>query len=404
MLYSTSFYTFVNKTDRIRNYRMKRNLLALYVIKFSKWFSFVMPIIVLFYEKNGLTLQDIFLLKSIYSIVAVTLEIPSGYLADSWGKRNCLITGGILFFAGYLTYSFTDTFLAFAVAEILLGAGQTFVNGTDSALLYNTVQEHKKEHLYMRYEGKLTMIGNFSEAIAGILGGLLAVYSLHLPFYGQAIIAFTGIPAALCLKEYGGTIKRPNAFAEIYKIISYSLFKNKQLAYSILFSGIIGAATLTMAWFVQPILMQLNTPISWYGIIWTGLNLTVGIAAYYSDKIEYRFGAKKMNLFILLSIAGGYVVLGFNLSSYSLLAILLFFYVVRGFATPILKGYINQFTQSDMRATVLSIRNFIIRLMFVFIAPLAGWLSDSWGIQIALFWIASIIFIPGIIIYALTRK
>lgn len=363
-----------------------------------------MPIIVLFYEKNGLTLQDIFLLKSIYSIVAVTLEIPSGYLADAWGKRNCLITGGILFFGGYLTYSFTDTFLAFALAEILLSAGQTFVNGTDSALLYSTVQHHKKEHLYMRYEGKLTMIGNFSEAIAGILGGLLAVYSLRFPIYGQALIAFTGIPAALLLKEYGGGVKRANAFSEITKILRYSLITNKQLAYSILFSGIIGAATLTMAWFVQPILMQLDTPISWYGVIWTGLNLAVGVAAFYSDKIEQRFGAAKMNLFILLFISGGYVVLGFNLSSYSLLGILLFFYLVRGFATPILKGYINQLTHSDMRATVLSIRNFIIRLMFVFIAPLAGWLSDTWGIQTALFCIAATIFIPGIIIYALTQK
>lgn len=363
-----------------------------------------MPIIVLFYEKNGLTLQDIFLLKTIYSIVAVTLEIPSGYLADAWGKRNCLLVGGILFFGGYLTYSFTDTFLAFAIAEILLSAGQTFVNGTDSALLYSTVQHHKKEHLYMRYEGKLTMIGNFSEAIAGILGGLLAVYSLNLPFYGQAAIAFTGIPAALLLREYGSGVKRANPLSEILKILRYSLFTNKQLAYSILFSGIIGAATLTMAWFVQPILMQLDTPISWYGIIWTGLNLAVGVAAFYSDTIERKVGVTKMNLFILLSISGGFVILGFNLSSYSLLGILLFFYLVRGFATPILKGYINQLTQSDMRATVLSIRNFIIRLMFVFIAPLAGWLSDTWGIQIALFGIAMIIFLPGILIYILTRK
>lgn len=383
---------------------MKRNLLALYVIKFSKWFSFVMPIIVLFYEKNGLTLQDIFLLKSIYSIVAVTLEIPSGYLADSWGKRNCLIAGGILFFGGYLTYSFTDTFMAFVLAEILLSAGQTFVNGTDSALLYSTVQHHQKEHLYMRYEGKLTMIGNFSEAIAGILGGLLAVYSLRFPFYGQALIAFSGIPAAFLLKEYGGEIKRKNAVSEIMKIVRYSLFTNKQLSYSILFSGIIGAATLTMAWFVQPILMQLNTPISFYGIIWTVLNLAVGIAAFYSDKIEERFGTGKTNVFILLSISAGYILLAYNLSSYTLLGILLFFYLVRGLATPILKGYINQFTQSDMRATVLSIRNFIIRLLFAFISPFAGWISDTWDIKTALLMIASIITIPGIAILLTKTK
>ena len=45
---------------------MKQNILALYLIKLSKWFSLVMPIIVLFYEDHGLGLQDVFILKSVY--------------------------------------------------------------------------------------------------------------------------------------------------------------------------------------------------------------------------------------------------------------------------------------------------------------------------------------------------
>ena len=77
---------------------MKQNILALYLIKLSKWFSLVMPIIVLFYEDHGLGLQDVFILKSVYSVAAVTLEIPSGYLADVWGRKKCLILGCILFF------------------------------------------------------------------------------------------------------------------------------------------------------------------------------------------------------------------------------------------------------------------------------------------------------------------
>ena len=164
---------------------MKRNILALYLIKLSKWFTLVMPIIVLFYEKHGLGLQDVFILKSVYSIAAVALEIPSGYLADVWGRRKCLILGCILFFFGYLCYSFTSTFTAFLFAEILLGTGQTLVNGADSALLYDTTAQYKKENLYLRYEGRITMIGNFAEALAGIFGGLLATYSLRLPSYAD---------------------------------------------------------------------------------------------------------------------------------------------------------------------------------------------------------------------------
>lgn len=224
-------------------------------------------------------MQDVFILKSVYSIAAVALEIPSGYLADVWGRRKCLILGCILFFFGYLCYSFTSTFTAFLFAEILLGTGQTLVNGADSALLYDTTAQYKKENLYLRYEGRITMIGNFAEALAGIFGGLLATYSLRLPFYAQAVIAFTGIPAAFMLKEVNRSNKIQNPVNEIVRIIRYSLVTNKQLCYNIMYSGIIGAATLTMAWFVQPVLMYLKTPVSWYGVIWTVLNLTVGFAA-----------------------------------------------------------------------------------------------------------------------------
>ena len=383
---------------------MRRNLFALYLIKLSKWFSLVMPIIVLFYEEQGLGLHEVFVLKSVYSVAAVTLEIPSGYLADVWGRKRCLFWGSVLFFLGYLLYSFTGAFSAFLCAELLLGAGQTLVNGADSALLYDTATHYKAEQHYLRYEGRLTMIGNFAEAIAGIFGGLLAAYSLRFPFYGQAIVAFIGIPAALAIREYNHSRAVRNPAGEMLRIIRYSLGENKVLRYNILFSGIIGAATLTMAWFVQPILMQLQTPTSYYGVIWTVLNLTVGIAALYSDRVEQALGMRRSNGLILVVIVGGYAALALLPLTYACLAILFLFYVVRGFATPILKGYINQMTFSEMRATVLSIRNFIIRLLFAAIAPFIGWLNDYYSLQVALLISALIIGIPGFLFLVLQHR
>lgn len=382
---------------------MQRNLIALYLVKLSKWFTLVMPIIVLFYEEHRLGLQDVFILKSVYSVAAVALEVPSGYLADVWGRKRCIVAGCVLFFGGYLCYSLTETFAAFLVAEILLGIGQTMINGADSALLYDTTVHHGRENLYLRYEGRITMIGNFAEAVAGIFGGLLAVYSLRYPFYAQAVVAFVGIPAAMALREYAPANKVQSPWEEILRILKYSLVTNKKLCCNIMYSGIIGAATLTMAWFVQPVLMQLETPTEWYGIIWTVLNLTVGVAALYSDRVEQLFGMTKMNILILIVIAGGYVALAYNLT-YAGLGILFLFYIFRGFATPILKGYINQMTFSEMRATVLSIRNFVIRLMFAAIAPFIGWLNDMYSLQVALLASAALIFIPGAVFLALQLR
>ncbi len=375
---------------------LQRNITALYCIKVSKWFSLIMPIIVLFYQENGLGLKEIFLLKSVYSIVSVALDIPTGYLADAWGRKKCLLAGCLIAFGGTVTYSLAYTFGAFLLAEILLGIGQSLVSGADSALLYDTMLRHRREKDYLKYEGRVIMVGNFSEALAGICGGLLAASFLRLPFYCQMGVAFIGIPAALSLKEYNARTRILHPLRNILNILHYSLVRNRTLRYDILFSGIIGASTLTMAWFVQPILMHIDLPTELFGVVWTVLNLVVGIAALYSDALSARLGENKTYTFILLFIVGGYLAVSFCLT-HAALAILFLFYIVRGFATPILKGYINRQTFSEMRATVLSIRNFIIRLTFALMAPFIGWLNDAFSLALALQITALAIFLPGLL-------
>jgi len=72
--------------------------------------------------------------------------------------------------------------------------------------------------------------------------------------------------------------------------------------------------------------------------------------------------------------------LSFNFSFYSLLYILII-YLVRGLATPVLRNFINKETDSEIRATILSIRSFCIRLTFSILAPLLGWISDVWSLN-----------------------
>jgi len=69
---------------------------------------------------------------------------------------------------------------------------------------------------------------------------------------------------------------------------------------------------------------------------------------------------------------------------YSGLAVLLLFYLARGLATPTLRNYINIITTSEVRATVLSVRNFLIRLIFAITGPLWGWLTDKYSLQTAI--------------------
>ncbi|NOQ24940.1 MAG: MFS transporter [Bacteroidales bacterium] len=364
---------------------LKSNISKLYLIKIAKWFMLFMPFMIPFYEDNGLTYSQIAILKAIYSISIVVLEIPSGYLADVLGRKKTLIIGTILGFIGFFTYSISYGLIGFIIAEIILGFGQSLISGADSAILYDTLDDLGKKDEYTKYEGRVISIGNLSETLAGIAGGILVGISLRFPYIVQTGVAFIAIPAALTLIEPDRKTSALNfGFKYILRIVKDSLYDNRALRWNILHSSIIGAATLTMATLiVQKYLLLIEIPLFYFGIIWPVLNLTVGAVALFAYKIEAKF--KKTNSLILITIfiPLGYIALSQVVGYWGLL-ILFIFYVFRGFATPILKDYINQLCNSDVRATVLSVRNFVIRIFFAIIGPFVGWQTDKFSLESAI--------------------
>lgn len=62
-----------------------------------------------------------------------------------------------------------------------------------------------------------------------------------------------------------------------------------------------------------------------------------------------------------------------------------FFYFARGFASVLLNDYVNIIVPSQIRATVLSIQTLMFRFVFVIIGPLVGWISDTYSLQVGLF-------------------
>jgi len=360
---------------------MRGNVIGLNVIKFSKWFSLVMPVIFPFYNSMGLTITEIMVLKSVYSVVIVSLELPSGYFADVLGRKKTLVAGAFLCAAGFYIYSFSFSYVGFLIAEVALGAGQSFISGADSAMLYDTLSSGRKEGEYTRYEGINASIGNFSEAFAGLAGGAMALISLRLPFYGQALIASTAIPAALMLTEPHFLKKKESStgLKDIIRVLNTIIIREKDLRFNLLFSSIIGAATLLMAWFAQPLFEKMLLPLALYGIVWTGLNLTTGGASILAHRIEKKLG-ESVTLKVIAILIPLLMIFSGIASPVAIIPILVFFYFLRGIATPVLKDYINRQTGSEVRATVMSLRDLVIRIFFALFAPFAGWLTDSYSI------------------------
>ncbi len=382
----------------------KSNIWKLYLIKISKWFMLFMPYIVPFYTSNNLDMQQVMVLQAIYSVSIVVLEIPSGYFADVIGRRRTLILGAAMGAIGYTIYSFSFGFLGFLLAELVLGFGQSFISGADSAMLYDSLLDNRKEKEYMKFEGRMVSIGNIAEASAGIAGGFIALISLRANFQAQAVVAFLALPASILLAEPAQHKRlKTFTFRTILLVVKDSLFVNRELRTNIFLSAIIGTATLTMAWFAQPYFRHIGLPLSLYGLMWTLLNLTVGLAAMAAYRLEAKLGPGRTALGVAILIPAGYLLLGVMHSVWTL-TVLFAFYIIRGIATPVLKDYIHRLSASEVRATVLSVRNFIIRLCFVLVGPLMGMLTDNMGLQTALVFGGMVFLVLGLLFALLFRR
>ena len=367
-----------------------------------------MPIIWLFYEENGLTITDLFVIQAIYSVTIALIEIPSGYLADVLGRKKSMVIGTFFGFLGILTYSLSFGFDGFLLAALCLGIGQSFISGSDTALMYDSLVELNRSDDFIKLEGRTISMGNLAEAVAFMLGGLLAEISLRTPFYYQVGIALIGFIIALLLVEPNvHRLKdgKSKPWKNIKKIIHYSIIENNILRAYILYSAVIGAATLTMAWFSQPYFKALNVEIFYFGLIGAGLNLAVAIPAFYAHEIEQRINTKILLSLILLLIVACYFAIAYINTLWGLLVLLLF-YITRGIATPILRDYMNRQIPSNMRATVMSIRSFIIRILFASTSPILGYVADLYSLQYALYLSGTLFLFFGlvILIYLLNHK
>lgn len=359
------------------------NIWKLFVIKGALWFMIIMPIIVLFFQDNGLSLHEIMILQACYSLSVGLMEIPSGYAADVLGRRKTLILGCILAFIGFSIFSISYNFWWFLLAEIFLGLGNSFISGADTAIMYDSLLEVNAEDKFLKYEGRSISIGNFSEAAAGILGGFLAAISFRYPAYAQVLVALISIPFAISLVEPKMHKERiKSSWKTIFEVVHFSLVRSKVLRTHIIYSSFIGVGTLMMAWLAQPFLKDIGVNMKNYGLLWALLNIIVGVFSFLAHRIEKKTTEFNSLLIVgLLSILG-YILIANNMS-YIGLFILFVFYANRGYATPLLRNYINLHTESNVRATVMSVRSFIIRISFAIIAPFIGWIADNQSLSAA---------------------
>ena len=124
---------------------LEDNIWKLKAMYFLSNLVFPIPVVVLFWMANGLNLTEVMILQSVFSIIIVVLELPTGYFADLYGRKTSLVIGSLTLFFGIIIYSFGHNFFQFLIAEILWGISASFLSGANLALLYDTLKNLGKD-------------------------------------------------------------------------------------------------------------------------------------------------------------------------------------------------------------------------------------------------------------------
>ena len=368
-----------------RRRRLRSNLPKLHLFSIVNGALLLAPILVPFFKDYGLNLTQILWLQACFGLGIVVLEVPSGYFSDTVGRKPALVIGALGITLGFGVFTIASGFWGLLLGELVLSVGWSFISGTNSAMLYDTLVELGDEESYAKTFGRQRSLANFAEAGASIAGAAIAVLSIRLPVAIQVGIYSLSIPIALSLVEPAR--QRFNSatgpFAGIRKIAVEALALKRDVRLLITLSAVIATATLVAAWLTQPWLQLAELPLATFGLIWAGLRITVGISALFAARIEKKLGFNGSILLIIAILISGFALCAWR-QVWWLVPAVAAFTVVRGLAMIIFSEAINQHTESDRRATVLSLESLLCRLLFAPLAPLIGWLADAYSLSTAI--------------------
>jgi len=357
--------------------KLESNIWKFYIFQMLGGMFFAVPIMVLFWQENGLSLTQVMLLQSMVSILTVALEVPTGYFADIHGRKKTLMIASFSGALAMFTYSLGHNIWHFIPAEIFFAFAMSFMSGTTSAFLYDTLQDLKRESEYKKIWGHALFLRLMALAGANALGGFIATYSYRYALYASVPFFLLMIPLTLTMQEPNRhkIIFKQGYTKELIKIIKNTFTENKKLTWILIYSGTIFGFYSAALWLYQPYFELSGLKVAYFGLVFASFQFVAAISAKYAHKIEHKLGEKKSLIMLTVLVAGSY----FLMSNFIYLFSFTFAYIqqfVRGFQKTVLTDYINKLTDSSIRATILSAQSFIGRLVYAIIIPVFGWIAD----------------------------
>ena len=282
--------------------------------------------------------------------------------------------------AGWGIYTLATGFAHVMAAEILLGISLAFISGSDSALLYETLKADGSEQDYARHQGRMSGYAQGGEALGAIFAGVIYAYAPALPFVLQVGVWLLALLLTRSMVEPTRIITSPAShLAEALQSARYAFVENRVLRYNILLNSFLGLASFYPVWLIQPYMQQAGVPLTWFGPVWCGANLTVAFFSLTSHRAAAYLGDRFMVLLFLVLVLLGYFGLGVVGGVWGFL----FYYLLtsmRGLRGPMMLNLTQKECPSANRAGILSLQSLCFRLLFVCTGPLVGMLADRAGV------------------------
>ncbi|MFZ2189916.1 MAG: MFS transporter [Candidatus Magasanikiibacteriota bacterium] len=379
------------------------NIILLCIIHFLQGLMFFLPILALYYQKTLFSAQNVALIFAIEAICSAIFEVPTGAIADLFGKKKTMIVAYSIDIIAFIILWIGDSMAMFVIYAILTALAHALNNGPETAIMYDTLKQEGKENLYKKISGIYMAIWPAGAAISSIVGGYLATISLRTPIF-YTIFPFLIALIIIFFIDEPPYEKKADATLNGHMLESTKdVLKNKQLMF-ILLGGIVAWSFGESTHFLSQLFFQFkNIPILWFGYATAAEFALSSLGFYFSHAISERFGNKRTVIMsvILLALLLIFATWTTGLTMLILFSTSSFFF---GLRSPILGHLWNEECESRKRATMNSINALVYQLGVAIVIPIVGYWSDLFSVSTAFLLSGLIILIIPPIFFAFLKN
>ena len=359
--------------------------------------SLIWGINTIFLLDAGLTNFEAFAANACFTAGMVLFEIPTGVVADRWGRRASFLCGTLTLAATtglyVLLWQLHSGFAWWAIVSALLGLGFTFFSGATEAWLVDALTA-------TRFEGQLEGVFARGQVVMGamtlggsVAGGFLAqLTNLGVPYVARtAVLLAMFVLALIMMHDLGFTPSRGDRLlVEVKKIMNRSVEHGLKVpaVRAIMLAGMFsGGVGIYVYYALQPHLLNLWGNPKAYGIAGLVAALVAGaqiIGGLLTPWIRRAFKRRTSALLILEALAVAMLALIGLIGNFWVVVVLITLWGLVGFAGgPIRQAYLNGMIPSQERATILSFDSLINSTGGIVAQPLLGKSADVWGYQVS---------------------